>query len=981
MDVDLPAEGQKRLLDDDYLSSSPWRNMASDSEESHPSPHKGAGLSESSTSATLNDSTVMDEMKIAKTLINDSQFEDNEPKDVRAQEEVLGGELGQPFRKKVRFSERGRQGSAPPRLELGINDISLPNIDRKGTLSALHDLSNSPQNGSVIVVTAKDGISQETGAKARMEGLLDDLETEVTCGLCAGVFIDPVALNPCSHVFCGSCIVNWLQSYQPSTRMSYTNPFPALKDYMRRMRDISDSRDEDGYGSTSSDEGTSPPRSGRARQYPEDGSDSEDDYYPVNPYLQRVRATEATAASDATVRIGISKTPKNGLACPTCRAQPVVDATGSCLVTSMHRPDLVRTANETEQAHKVYKKGDKLSSWEKFWRLSPELALSAEAPTIIGVLVPIALLRGVTKHPIVTFVKNLLLRERTEPTMGALLVIRFVQSAYDISLLLSGELGPETIAQTCSGCGEGVCGLPTRGCKIPRLIETERVTGSTSFTQVERLSTASQISNYSWAGYRDVFQHNYYELAKFVLFCIKKNRSVASSTAHTLGHMSDDTARALLEAVSTVFLSSSRLGSDWSCLVQEASQKITMANVIKATVARSIDGDEYSSLRGIFQRANKAWPWPRMTDPDRLCKHCVNVMLEASIFEWWMRESANPDVATQLPARQQDCKYGRSCAFQENLEHSKSFNHLCERLPENEFQASSQPTPNQDLGAAGNISSETLLRRAVIEIGEAFSLPRSVMDELRLQEARSSGARSRDGAGTDLIGRMESRGGNAIYADGDDDSYDSGDENGSREGTPASEIFRERGMESRATQTDIAESENGLAEEQATAVGRTVVDENGDHLELDEENDQMEVEDAFPPNAEHDGEVQMADETADGALNPTIEFESAFLDYDGGETQEDDALDTKDLEFQLAISSPGLGESGSLSRQASVVEELVASSHESFEDAALDAVSGTEARGRETSGAIRLQSHAIDRAQQHRNSSARSSPAPEPILA
>lgn len=104
---------------------------------------------------------------------------------------------------------------------------------------------------------------------------------------------------------------------------------------MRRMRDISDSRDEDGYDSTSSDEGNSPPRSGRARRYPEDGSDSEDDYYPVNPYLQRVRATEATAASDATVRIGISKTPKNGLACPTCRAQPVVDATGSCLVTSM----------------------------------------------------------------------------------------------------------------------------------------------------------------------------------------------------------------------------------------------------------------------------------------------------------------------------------------------------------------------------------------------------------------------------------------------------------------------------------------------------------------------------------------------------------------------------------------------------------------------------------------------------------------------
>lgn len=124
--------------------------------------------------------------------------------------------------------------------------------------------------------------------------------------------------------------------------MSYTNPFPALKNYMRRMQDISDQRYEDGYDSTSSDEGASPPRPGRARRDPEDGSDSEDDYYPVNPYLQRIRTEErmsgtpsATASSDATVRIGISKTPKNGLACPTCRAQPVVDATGSCLVTSM----------------------------------------------------------------------------------------------------------------------------------------------------------------------------------------------------------------------------------------------------------------------------------------------------------------------------------------------------------------------------------------------------------------------------------------------------------------------------------------------------------------------------------------------------------------------------------------------------------------------------------------------------------------------
>jgi hypothetical protein len=125
--------------------------------------------------------------------------------------------------------------------------------------------------------------------------------------------------------------------------MSYTNPFPALKEYMRRMREISDDRYEDGYESTSSDEGggNSPPRSGRARRHQEDGSDSEDDGYPVNPYLARARAAASTSSGadsgepDATIRIGISKTPKKGMACPTCRTQPIVDATGSCLVTSM----------------------------------------------------------------------------------------------------------------------------------------------------------------------------------------------------------------------------------------------------------------------------------------------------------------------------------------------------------------------------------------------------------------------------------------------------------------------------------------------------------------------------------------------------------------------------------------------------------------------------------------------------------------------
>jgi hypothetical protein len=124
-------------------------------------------------------------------------------------------------------------------------------------------------------------------------------------------------------------------------------------------------------------------------------------------------------------------------------------------------------------------------------------------------------------------------------------------------------------------------------------------------------------------------------------------------------------------------------------------------------------------------------------------------------------------------------------------------------LQEDEFQSSAQPTPLQDFGATtGNISSETLLRRAIIDVGETFGLPRTVMDDLILQEARSSGTQARDGAGTNLIGRLERCETNALYADGDDDSYDSDNENRSREGTPASEIYRERGMESRGVQTE-----------------------------------------------------------------------------------------------------------------------------------------------------------------------------------
>lgn len=260
------------------------------------------------------------------------------------------------------------------------------------------------------------------------------------------------------------------------------------------------------------------------------------------------------------------------------------------------------------------------------------------------------------------------------------------------------------------------------------------------------------------------------------------------------------------------------------------------------------------------------------------------------------------------------------------------------------------------------------------------------MDDLALQDTRNAAAPTSSRAGRGLSGRIELRQGDDIYAD--DDSYDSEYDEGSREATPPSETYRERGMESISIQTDISALENGVNVTSAnggasTAVGRTIVDLNGDPMEVDEENDQMMVEAAFPTDGQaNEGDLQATEAIGrDPTSEALIATESAFIDFDGGEAQEEDALDTKDLEFHLAISSPGIADSGSLSRQESVVEELVAS-HESYHDAIPSNIhSGDGARGRDSGGEARFQAHAIVRAQQNRNSSARSSPAPEPILA
>ncbi|KAK4684932.1 hypothetical protein P7C73_g5228, partial [Tremellales sp. Uapishka_1] len=41
------------------------------------------------------------------------------------------------------------------------------------------------------------------------------LEDELTCGMCAGVFIDPVVLDGCGHAFCGACVTLWIRALPP----------------------------------------------------------------------------------------------------------------------------------------------------------------------------------------------------------------------------------------------------------------------------------------------------------------------------------------------------------------------------------------------------------------------------------------------------------------------------------------------------------------------------------------------------------------------------------------------------------------------------------------------------------------------------------------------------------------------------------------------------------------------------------------------
>lgn len=195
-----------------------------------------------------------------------------------------------------------------------------------------------------------------------------------------------------------------------------------------------------------------------------------------------------------------------------------------------------------------------------------------------------------------------------------------------------------------------------------------------------------------------------------------------------------------------------------------------------------------------------------------------------------------------------------SCAFQEDVNHTRSFSHLCERLPESEFSDSTQPTPSQETSIDAPIaqSPEALLRHAIIHSGPAFNLSSATMEDLRWQDnqySRVNAASRAIASATENVAVA----GNDYHSD--DESDHSEDEYGSRGQTPASEIYREMGMESKGVQTELSDDREPTSvlaaaftseEEPTTSVGRTVVDYYGEPMEFEE--DSSRTEEALLPS-------------------------------------------------------------------------------------------------------------------------------------
>ncbi|KAH8929376.1 hypothetical protein BT69DRAFT_1315705 [Atractiella rhizophila] len=59
-----------------------------------------------------------------------------------------------------------------------------------------------------------ENVDAGTRGNKSLERYKLELEVHLTCGLCNCLFYTPVALIPCTHVYCGACAKNWLASHE-----------------------------------------------------------------------------------------------------------------------------------------------------------------------------------------------------------------------------------------------------------------------------------------------------------------------------------------------------------------------------------------------------------------------------------------------------------------------------------------------------------------------------------------------------------------------------------------------------------------------------------------------------------------------------------------------------------------------------------------------------------------------------------------------
>lgn len=242
-----------------------------------------------------------------------------------------------------------------------------------------------------------------------------------------------------------------------------------------------------------------------------------------------------------------------------------------------------------------------------------------------------------------------------------------------------------------------------------------------------------------------------------------------------------------------------------------------------------------------------------------------------------------------------------------------------------DFVASSQPTPNSDPVTSSNASSDStlLLSRAIVDVGPAFNVSAAILSELA-EIARITESRSR---GNDVNRRGDLQGaGEFSQDDEDDDEHSDGSqyESEHREGTPASIIYRDLGMASRAVQTDNVVLNESTAnerarialadEESATAVGRTVVDENGDPMNMNEDTVSAFINFVLQGEASHDRE--------NTGFTGSIDTDISQAEPGASDSPVPDS-DVEENLFSDAL-RPDMPVAGTVSRQESVVEDLVA---------------------------------------------------------